>query len=149
MVHLTERRPQQTRRVHTAEYRGKIYFCHTLVRVNTIWFNNNNINWCSPFPTVTDHHITKTPRLQNPYKLPLQCGSCLDMTKQNYWIRNWSVFTIAWYVTVPTKSKRWYALPVSCLTLKKTNKTNTDALRYKTTVHKNTVSIRLPSTVPT
>jgi len=108
-----------------------------------------NVNWCSPFPTVTDHPITKTPRLQNPYNLRLQHSSCLDLTKQNYWIRNWSVFAIAWYVTVLTKSKRSDAMPVSCVTSKKTNKTNTVALRYKNTVHKNTLSIRLPTTVPT
>jgi hypothetical protein len=36
MVHLTERRVWRTRQVHTAEYRGKMEFCHTLGRVNTI-----------------------------------------------------------------------------------------------------------------
>ena len=36
MVHLTERRVWRTRQVHTAEYRGKMDFCHTLIRVNTI-----------------------------------------------------------------------------------------------------------------
>jgi hypothetical protein len=36
MVHLTERRAGRTRWVHTVEYWGKMDFCHTLVRVNTI-----------------------------------------------------------------------------------------------------------------
>ena len=36
MVHLTERRTWRTRRVHTAEYWGKMEICHTLIRVNTI-----------------------------------------------------------------------------------------------------------------